>query len=223
MIREVHFGKDVREKLQEGVDIVAKAVKTTLGPRGRNVIIDKNYITPHITKDGVTVADSITLEDRFENMGAQMLKDVAKKALNKAGDGTSTAIVLAQAILEKSMSFVIAGENPIQLNTEIAEAKDVIINALADAATQITSKEDLYSVALISANNDEEVASLISDVYFAVGAKGSVVVDNSPSEKSWYELTEGTTIDQGYVSTYYSKLGAFNLRPLCKAARSFSL
>jgi chaperonin GroEL len=205
MIREVHFGKTVREKLQKGVDIVAEAVKVTLGPKGRNVIIDKNYVTPHITKDGVTVAKSITLEDRFENMGASMLQDVAKKALESSGDGTSTAIVLAQAILNKSMSFRESGENPIQLNNEIFEAKEFLKEELKKVARKIESKEDLYSVALISANGDEEIAKLISDVYHEVGQAGSITIDNSPSESSWYEMQEGTNIDQGYVSAYFAE------------------
>lgn len=205
MIREVHFGKDVRERLQKGVDIVAEAVKVTLGPKGRNVIIDKNYITPHITKDGVTVAKSITLEDRFENMGVSMLKDVATKALELSGDGTSTAIVLAQAILNKSMSYRASGENPIKLNTEVAVGKDKLKTKLLEIAKQISSKEDLYSVALISANGDEEVAGLISDVYHEVGKGGSISIDNSPTQKSWYEIQEGTNIEQGYVSSYFAE------------------
>jgi len=206
MIREVHFGKDVRDRLQKGVDIVADAVKSTLGPKGRNVIIDKNYITPHITKDGVTVARSITLEDRFENMGVSMLQDVATKALDQSGDGTTTAIVLAQAILKESMSLRDRDDtNTIQLYEEILLAKDIMKEKLLEIATPIKNKEDLYSVALISSNGDKEVASLISNVYHEVGKDGSITVEDSSTERSWYEITEGTSIEQGYVSQYFAE------------------
>lgn len=207
MYKEIYFGNDGRNKLARGVNLLANCVKVTLGPKGRNVIIDKNYISPVITKDGVTVAESIILSDRVENMGATMLKDIAKKTVEKAGDGTTTSIVLSQAIFNEGLRVVDNyKENAIQIQRDIHKTANEVIQKIKESSDNISSKEQLYEVALISANGDEEIAKVVSDVVWEVGLTGYIHIkqykDCDPTYTG-YEVIDGIKYDCGYDSWYY--------------------
>ncbi len=207
MYKEIYFGNNGRNKLARGINLLADTVKVTLGPKGRNVIIDKNYISPIITKDGVTVADSIYLLDRVENMGATMLKDIAKKTVETAGDGTTTSIVLSQAIYNEGIRIVDNyKENAIQIQREIQKAAGEVIEMIRKNSSKIESKDQLYEVALISANGDEEIAKVVSDVVWEVGLEGYIHIkqykDCDPTYTG-FEIVNGIKYDCGYESWYY--------------------
>jgi chaperonin GroEL len=198
----LEFDESARRSLKEGIDVLANAVKTTLGPKGRNVAIDKKFGAPTISHDGVTVAKEIELEDPFANMGAQLLKEAATKTNDVAGDGTTTATVLAQAIVHEGLRNVAAGANPMQLKQGIDKASKLVVQRLKDMAIEVRGKEDIAHVAGISAA-DEEIGNLIADVMEKVGKDGVVTVEESRGLAFEVEYTEGMQIDRGYVSPYF--------------------
>jgi chaperonin GroEL len=189
--------------MQKGVDILADAVKVTLGPKGRNVIIDKSFGAPRITKDGVTVAKEIELEDKFENMGAQMVREVASKTNDEAGDGTTTATVLAQAIVREGCKSVAAGMNPMDLKRGVDAAVTAVIAELRKKAKKVSSDEEIRQIGTISANGDTDVGSMISDAMQKVGKEGVITVEEAKSLSTELEVVEGMQFDRGYISPYF--------------------
>jgi|TARA_B100001094_G_scaffold53050_2_gene48637 chaperonin GroEL len=203
MAKNLDFNQDARSKMKNGVDKLADAVKVTLGPRGRNVVIEKDYGLPISTKDGVTVAKEIELEDVVENIGAQMVKEVADKANEEAGDGTTTATVLAQAIVAEGFKYVTSGANPIELKRGIDEAASEIITELESMSKDVDDEADMKAVASISANNDESIGSIIADAIDKVGKEGVVTVDESMSSETILDVVEGMQFDRGFLSPYF--------------------
>ena len=204
MAKEIVFEIDARDRLKQGVDALANAVKVTLGPKGRNVVIDKKFGAPHITKDGVTVAKEIELKDTVENMGAQMVKEVASKTNDVAGDGTTTATVLAQAIVSGGLKNVAAGANPMDLKRGIDRAVDVVVNELQTISKQVGNNNDLIKqVASISANNDEAIGSLIAEAMKTVGNDGVITVEEAKGTETEVKTVEGMQFDRGYLSPYF--------------------
>jgi len=203
MPKQVLFSDEGRAALLRGVNIMAAAVKATLGPKGRNVVIDKKYGSPTITKDGVTVAKEIELKDHFENMGAQMLKEVASKTSDIAGDGTTTATVLAQAIVREGLKNVTAGANPMGLKRGIDKAVDVVVEDLKRMSKSTKDKKEIAQVASIASNNDKAIGNLISDAMEKVGKDGVITVEESKSAETVLDLVEGMQFDRGYLSPYF--------------------
>jgi len=201
--KDIKFKEEARQKILKGVKLLADAVKVTLGPKGRNVIIDKSYGSPHITKDGVTVAKEIELEDKFENMGAQMVKEVASKTADKAGDGTTTATVLAEAIYGEGLRNVAAGANPMDLKRGMEKSLKVIVEALQKRATKIKDKKEIAQVATISANNDAEIGQIIADAIDRVGKEGTITVEEGKGFTTTLDVVEGMNFDRGYLSAYF--------------------
>jgi chaperonin GroEL len=203
MAKMLEFSGVAREKMRRGVDQLANAVRITLGPKGRNVVIDKKFGAPTVTKDGVTVAKEIELEDHFENMGAQMVKEVASKTSDVAGDGTTTATVLAQAIYREGLKNVTAGANPMSLQRGIHKAVAQVIDALKKLKVDVPSKKEYAQVASISANNDQTIGELIADAMDKVGKDGVITVEEAKSTDTTLELVEGMQFDRGYISPYF--------------------
>ncbi|MFM9935836.1 MAG: chaperonin GroEL [Novosphingobium sp.] len=201
--KDVKFGRDARERILRGVDILADAVKVTLGPKGRNVVIDKSFGAPRITKDGVTVAKEIELKDKFENMGAQMLREVASKTNDQAGDGTTTATVLAQAIVREGMTSVAAGMNPMDLKRGIDIAVAKVVADLAARSTPVTGTAEIAQVGIISANGDVEVGSKIAEAMDKVGKEGVITVEEAKGLEFELDVVEGMQFDRGYLSPYF--------------------
>ena len=199
--KDVKFGIDAREKMLNGVDILANAVKVTLGPKGRNVVLDKSFGAPRITKDGVSVAKEIELENKFENMGAQMVREVATKANDQAGDGTTTATVLAQAIIREGMKSVAAGMNPMDLKRGIDLAAMTAVETIKSMSKPVKGKTK--EVATISANGDEAIGAKIADAYEKVGTEGVITVEENKSFEDVVDFTEGMQFDRGYLSPYF--------------------
>ena len=199
----VTFGNESRTKLVEGVNILANAVKTTLGPKGRNVVIEKSFGSPVITKDGVTVAKEIQLEDKLQNMGAQMVKEVASKTADKAGDGTTTATVLAQSIVKEGMKFVAAGMNPMDLKRGIDKAVAVTVEELSKISKPCTTQKEIQQVGSLSANSDESIGKLISDAMERVGKDGVITVEDGKGLQDELEVVEGMQFDRGYLSPFF--------------------
>jgi chaperonin GroEL len=199
----IHFDADARSSLKRGVDILANTVKVTLGPKGRNVVIEKKWGAPTITKDGVTVAKEIELEDADENMGAQMVREVASKTSDVAGDGTTTATVLAQAIIHEGMRNVTAGANPMDLKRGIEKAAAAVVESLKSQSREVTKKEEIASVGAISANNDKSIGDLIADAMDKVGKDGVITVEEAKGMETTLELVEGMQFDRGYLSPYF--------------------
>ncbi len=202
MAKILQYNEEARRSIFEGVQKLADAVQVTLGPRGRNVVIDKKFGSPTVTKDGVTVAKEIELEDAFENMGAQMVKEVATKTNDIAGDGTTTATILAAAIYRESLKNVTAGANPMSLKRGIDKAVEVAINYIASTAREIVDKKEIAQVAAISANNDMEIGNLIADAMDKVGKDGVITVEEAKSIETHLEVVEGMQFDRGYLSPY---------------------
>src|SRR5712691_7399579 len=202
MAKQIAFGEAARRRLKNGVDAVANAVGTTLGPKGRNVAIDKKYGAPTVTHDGVTVAKEIELEDPYENMGAQLLKEAATKTNDIAGDGTTTSTVLAHAIVTEGLKNLAAGANPMLLKHGIERGTDVVVEALRKMAQKIETKEEIASVATNSAA-DAEIGQLIADVMDKVGKDGVIIVEESKSLQFETEYVEGMQFDRGYISAYF--------------------
>ncbi|MBL9033401.1 MAG: chaperonin GroEL [Rhodospirillaceae bacterium] len=201
--KDVKFGVDARERMLRGVDILANAVKVTLGPKGRNVVLDKAYGAPRITKDGVTVAKEIELADKFENMGAQMVKEVASRTSDLAGDGTSTATVLAQAIVHEGAKAVAAGMNPMDLKRGIDMAVDAVVRDLQLRSKKVSTNAEIAQVGTISANNDREIGGLIAEAMQKVGNEGVITVEEAKSLDTDLEIVEGMQFDRGYLSPYF--------------------
>src|SRR6476659_3544790 len=201
--KEVKFGQDARERMLHGIDILANAVKVTLGPKGRKVVLDKSYGAPRITKDGVTVAKEIELDDKFENMGAQMVREVASKTSDTAGDGTTTATLLAQAIVKEGAKSVAAGANPMDLKRGIDLAVTAIITELGARAKKVTSSEEIAQVGTISANGDQEIGGMIAKAMQKVGNDGVITVEEAKALETELEVVEGMQFDRGYISPYF--------------------
>ncbi|MBN1135879.1 MAG: chaperonin GroEL, partial [Anaerolineae bacterium] len=202
MAKQLIFSEEARRNLKIGVDTLAGAVKVTLGPKGRNVALDKKFGAPTITHDGVTVAKEIELEEPFQNMGAQLLKEAATKTNDVAGDGTTTATVLAQMIVTEGLKNVAAGANPMLIKNGIAKASDAVVKALRDMAEEIDTKEEIANVAAISAN-DKEIGELIAEVMEKVGKDGVITVEESKALAFETEYVEGMQFDRGYISAYF--------------------
>jgi chaperonin GroEL len=204
MAKKITFDTEARDALKRGVDALANAVKVTLGPKGRNVVIDKQFGGPSITKDGVTVAKEIELEDPLENMGAQMVKEVASKTNDIAGDGTTSATVLAQAIISNGLKNVAAGANPMDIKRGIDKAVKNIINDITDQSQKVgDSYEKIEQVATISANNDSVIGSLIAEAMKKVKTEGVITVEEAKGTETHVEIVEGMQFDRGYLSPYF--------------------
>ena len=201
--KDVRFGADAREKMLRGVDILADAVKVTLGPKGRNVVIEKSFGSPVVTKDGVTVAKEIELENRFENMGAQMVREVASKTSDVAGDGTTTATVLAQAIYREGSKLVAAGHNPMEIKRGIDKAVEAVVESLKKLAKQTKDPKEIEHVGTISANGDKEIGSKLAEAMQKVGKEGVITVEESKTAETTLEVVEGMQFDRGYLSPYF--------------------
>jgi chaperonin GroEL len=201
--KDVKFGRDARERILAGVDILANAVKVTLGPKGRNVVIDKSFGAPRITKDGVTVAKEIELKDKFENMGAQMLREVASKTNDQAGDGTTTATVLAQAIVREGMTSVAAGMNPMDLKRGIDLAVTAVVADLVKRSKPVSGSAEIAQVGIISANGDAEVGNKIAEAMEKVGKEGVITVEEAKGLEFELDVVEGMQFDRGYLSPYF--------------------
>ena len=201
--KEIRFSVDARDSMLRGIDILANAVRVTLGPKGRNVVLDKSYGAPRITKDGVTVAKEIELDDRFENMGAQMVREVASKTSDQAGDGTTTATVLAHAIVREGSKAVAAGMNPMDLKRGVDIAVEAIVEDLKRNSKNVTSNEEIAQVGTISANGDAEIGRFIADAMKKVGNEGVITVEEAKSLETELEVVEGMQFDRGYISPYF--------------------
>ena len=204
MAKQLKFDVAAREKLMKGVDQLANAVKVTLGPKGRNVMVGKAYGAPTVTKDGVSVAKEIELEDAFENLGAQMAKEVASKTNDAAGDGTTTATVLAQAVTREGLKNVAAGANPMDIKRGMDKAVDAVIEKLAKMAVKINGKEHIAQVATISANNDAEIGELLANAMEKVGKDGVITLEESKTAETTLDVVEGMQFDRGYLSPYFA-------------------
>ena len=201
MAKDIYYGKDARDGLERGIDKLANAVKVTLGPKGRNVVLDKSYGAPTITNDGVTIAQEIELEDRFENMGAQLVKEVATKTNDVAGDGTTTATVLAQAIIKEGLKNLAAGANPIVLNKGLKKATDVTVDYIKENSHDIVDKQSIENVGTIS-SADPEIGKFIADAMEKVGNDGVITVEESKTTDTYLDVVEGMQFDKGYLSPY---------------------
>ena len=201
--KDVQFGNEVRQKMVSGVNTLANAVRVTLGPKGRNVVVDRAFGGPHITKDGVTVAKEIELKDKFENMGAQMVKEVASKTNDVAGDGTTTATVLAQAIVAEGMKYVTAGMNPTDLKRGIDKAVAALVEELKNIAKPCDTSKEIAQVGSISANSDEQVGTIIAEAMEKVGKEGVITVEDGKSLENELDVVEGMQFDRGYLSPYF--------------------
>ena len=205
MAKQLIFSEEARRQVLDGVQQLAKAVKVTLGPKGRNVVIDKKFGSPTVTKDGVTVAKEIELQDPYENMGAQMVKEVASKTSDVAGDGTTTATILAEAIYREGLKSVTAGHNPMSIKRGIEKAVEVVVGEIQAQSQPTAGKTEIAQVAAISANNDQEIGALIADAMEKVGKDGVITVEESKGLLDEVEYVEGMQIDRGFLSPYLVK------------------
>jgi chaperonin GroEL len=201
--KQVKFSRDVRDRMMDGVDVLANAVKVTLGPKGRNVIIDKSYGAPRTTKDGITVAKEIELEDKFENMGAQMVREVAQKTNDVAGDGTTTATVLAHAILREGVKYVAAGMNPMDLKRGIDKAVAQVVNEIQKRSKKVQTSSEIAQVGTVAANGEAEIGDMIAKAMQKVGNEGVITVEEASGRESELEIVEGMQFDRGYLSPYF--------------------
>src|SRR4029453_1515345 len=201
--KEVRFSGDARQRMLRGVDILADAVKVTLGPKGRNVVLDKSFGAPRITKDGVTVAKEIELADKFENMGAQMVREVASKTNDIAGDGTTTATVLAASIIREGAKFVAAGMNPMDLKRGVAIAVAAVVRDIEGRAKKVSSSAEIAQIGTIASNGDTAVGEMIAKAMKKVGNEGVITVEEAKSAETELEVVEGMQFDRGYLSPYF--------------------
>ncbi|HEX8570142.1 MAG TPA: chaperonin GroEL, partial [Caulobacteraceae bacterium] len=201
--KHVHFSTDARARMLRGVNVLADAVKVTLGPKGRNVVIEKSFGAPRSTKDGVSVAKEIELEDKFENMGAQMIREVASKTNDTAGDGTTTATVLAQAIVVEGMKSVAAGMNPMDLKRGVDKAVIAAVAAIKASSKKVTTNEEIAQVGTISANGEREIGAMIAQAMEKVGNEGVITVEEAKSLETELDVVEGMQFDRGYLSPYF--------------------
>ena len=201
--KDVRFSSDARDRLLRGVDILNNAVKVTLGPKGRNVVLDKSYGAPRITKDGVTVAKEIELEDKFENMGAQMVREVASKTSAVAGDGTTTATILAHVMVREGVKAVAAGMNPMDLKRGVDMAVDAIVKDIQKRSKKISTNDEIAQVGTISANGDGEIGRMLAEAMKKVGNEGVITVEEAKSLETELDVVEGMQFDRGYLSPYF--------------------
>ncbi|MGD9031811.1 MAG: TCP-1/cpn60 chaperonin family protein, partial [Desulfobacteraceae bacterium] len=201
--KEIKYSAQAREKMMKGVDTLANAVKVTLGPKGRNVLLEKSWGSPKISKDGVTVAKEIELEDKFENMGAQMVKEVASKTSDAAGDGTTTATILAQAIYREGSKLLAAGSNPMAIKRGVEKAVGVVVEELKKLSKPTKDKVEIAQVGTISANNDSTIGDIISEAMEKVGKEGVITVEEAKAMETTLEIVEGMQFDRGYLSPYF--------------------
>src|SRR6201987_6359026 len=201
--KDIRFSSDARDRILRGVEVLNNAVKITLGPKGRNVVIEKSYGAPRISKDGVTVAKEIELSDRFENLGAQLVREVASKQHDNAGDGTTTAVVLASSIAHEGAKAVAAGMNPMDLKRGIDLAVDAIVADLKKNSRKLTQNEEIAQVATISANGDTEIGQFLADAMKKVGNEGVITAEEAKSLETELEVVEGMQFDRGYISPYF--------------------
>ncbi|MEC7396152.1 MAG: chaperonin GroEL, partial [Pseudomonadota bacterium] len=201
--KDVKFSTEARDKMLQGIDILADAVKVTLGPKGRNVVLDKSFGAPRISKDGVTVAKEVELSDKFENMGAQMVREVASKSNDNAGDGTTTATVLAQAIVREGSKAVAAGMNPMDLKRGIDIAVEHVVGALGKSSKKISTSGEVAQVGTISANGEVEIGEMIAQAMEKVGNEGVITVEEAKSLATELDVVEGMQFDRGYLSPYF--------------------
>ena len=203
MAKQLKFDEKARQAILRGVETLSKAVKVTLGPKGRNAILDKKFGSPTITKDGVTVAKEIELEEPFENMGAQMVREVASKTSDVAGDGTTTATVLAECIYRKGLKFVASGANAISVKRGIDKAVEAVVAQLRELSKDVSSEKEIQQVATISANGDTEIGKTIADAMQKVGKDGTITVEEAKSIETTLDVVEGMQFDKGYLSPYF--------------------
>ncbi|MCA3729218.1 MAG: chaperonin GroEL, partial [Phenylobacterium sp.] len=201
--KDVYFGSDARDRMLRGVNTLANAVKVTLGPKGRNVVIEKSFGAPRSTKDGVSVAKEIELADRFENLGAQLIREVASKTNDKAGDGTTTATVLAQAIVVEGMKSVAAGMNPMDLKRGVDKAVAKVVESIKESSRKVTTNAEIAQVGTISANGDIEVGEMIAKAMDKVGNEGVITVEEAKTAETELDVVEGMQFDRGYLSPYF--------------------
>src|SRR6266446_2733299 len=201
--KDIRLGTDARERMLHGIDILTDAVRVTLGPKGRNVVLDKSYGAPRITKDGVTVAKEIELADKFENMGAQMVKEVASRTSTLAGDGTTTATVLAQAIVKEGIKAVAAGLNPMDLKRGVDMAVEAVVEDLKKRSKKISTNAEIAQVGRISANDDREIGDMIAKAMQKVGNEGVITVEEAKGMETELDIVEGMQFDRGYLSPYF--------------------
>jgi chaperonin GroEL len=204
MAKQLIFGENARKKILNGVEALTRSVKVTLGPKGRNVVIDKKFGSPTVTKDGVTVAKEIELSDPYENMGAQMVREVASKTSDLAGDGTTTATVLAEAIYREGLKNVAAGSNPVYLKRGIDKAVEAAVAELHRASKSVEDREEVRQVATVSANWDTQIGDIIADAMDKVGKDGTITVEEAKSIETTLEVVEGMQFDKGYLSPYFA-------------------
>jgi chaperonin GroEL len=204
MAKKITYSEDARKKLKDGVDKLANAVKVTLGPKGRNVAIEKSYGVPHITKDGVSIAKEIDLEDKLENLGAKIVVEAASKAADVAGDGTTTAVVLTQAIISEGFKNVSAGANPMAIRLGIEKGVEAVVNKLKEMAAPVSGKEDYKRVATVSANGDDEIGDILASILDKVGSQGVVTVEDGNTFGLVSNYVEGMQFDKGYISPYFA-------------------
>src|SRR5690349_18916234 len=201
--KDVRFGSDARQRMMRGVDTLSEAVKVTLGPKGRNVILDKSYGAPRITKDGVTVAKEVDLSDKFENMGAQMVREVASKTNDIAGDGTTTATILAHAMVREGVKAVAAGMNPMDLKRGVDMAVDAVVKDVQKRSKKVSTNEEIAQVGTISANGDTEIGRMLAEAMKKVGNEGVITVEEAKSLETELDVVEGMQFDRGYLSPYF--------------------
>jgi len=201
--KEIRFHADARERMLRGIDILSNAVRVTLGPKGRNVVLDKSFGAPRITKDGVTVAKEIELADKFENMGAQMVREVASKTSDLAGDGTTTATVLAQTIVREGARAAAAGMNPMDLKRGIDRAVEAVVKDIEKRSKKVSTNDEIAQVGTVSANNDHEIGRMIAEAMQKVGNEGVITVEEAKSLETELDVVEGMQFDRGYVSPYF--------------------
>src|SRR5271155_2376131 len=201
--KNVHFSSDARDRMLRGVNTLANAVKVTLGPKGRNVVIEKAFGAPRSTKDGVSVAKEIELEDKFENLGAQLIREVASKTNDKAGDGTPTATVLAQAIVVEGLKYVAAGMNPMDLKRGVEKAVIAVVESIKASSKKVTTNDEIAQVGAISANGDKEVGAMIAKAMAEVGNEGVITIEEAKTLETELEVVQGMQFDRGYLSPYF--------------------
>src|SRR5437763_4022999 len=201
--KDVKFSGEAREKMIRGIDTLANAVRVTLGPKGRNVVIDKSFGAPRLTKDGVTVAKEIELSDKFENMGAQMVREVASKTSDQAGDGTTTATLLAQAIVREGAKAVAAGLNPMDLKRGIDLAVESVVSDIKSRSKKVSTNEEITQVGTISANGERDIGEMIAQAMQKVGNEGVITVEEAKSLETELDIVEGMQFDRGYISPYF--------------------
>ncbi|MDP9103455.1 MAG: chaperonin GroEL, partial [Pseudomonadota bacterium] len=201
--KDVYFSSDARDRMLQGVNILANAVKVTLGPKGRNVVIEKSFGAPRSTKDGVSVAKEIELADKFQNLGAQLIREVASKTNDKAGDGTTTATVLAQAIVTEGLKSVASGRNPMDLKRGIDKAVTAVVQNIKDTSKKVTTNQEIGQVGTISANGDKEIGDMIAHAMEKVGNEGVITVEEAKTAETELDVVEGMQFDRGYLSPYF--------------------